>query len=304
VLDPQQEDLKKHFIPIAEKELATQFSFQAVSETNETLEKEGLHRQISPREVNLFHLSDGKRRRIIPETKGFSIGDSFYTLSELISSFQSSPTTCSPNVVLRPVYQELILPNIAYVGGAGELSYWMQLKTVFERSQVTFPILQMRKSFQVIDEKTLLKWFDLGFTEIDLFKSEEQLIRSYTTRRMNEEISFNSSIAAYENLENELRKIGRLVGGELDKWIGAELAKLEKQVLQIEQKLKKTIKQKHEDQLKWIEKQKTRLFPFGNLQERTVNFFHFCSDGKINERLHMFYKEIDPFDPSLVLLVI
>ena len=304
VLDPQQEDLKKHFIPIAEKELATQFSFQAVTETNQAMEKEGFHRQINPREVNLFHLSDGKRRRIIPVKNGFTIGDSFYTLSELISSFQSSPTTCSPNVVLRPVYQEKILPNLAYVGGAGELSYWLQLKTVFERSQVTFPILQMRKSFQVIDEKSLNRWLDLSFSVTDLFKSKTELVNSYTELKMKEEISFHSALEAYKNLEKELYSVGKTGGNDIEKWIGAELTKMEKQILQIEQKLKKTIKQKHEEQIGWIEKQKERLFPGGNLQERHVNFFHFCADGKINDRLHLFLNQLDPFDASLVLLVI
>ena len=304
VLDPQQEDLKKHFIPIAEKELATQFSFQAVTETNQAMEKEGFHRQINPREVNLFHLSDGKRRRIIPVKNGFTIGDSFYTLSELISSFQSSPTTCSPNVVLRPVYQEKILPNLAYVGGAGELSYWLQLKTVFERSQVTFPILQMRKSFQVIDEKSLNRWLDLSFSVTDLFKSKTELVNSYTELKMKEEISFHSALEAYKNLEKELYSVGKTGGNDIEKWIGAELTKMEKQILQIEQKLKKTIKQKHEEQIGWIEKQKERLFPGGNLQERHVNFFHFCADGKINYRLHLFLNQLDPFDASLVLLVI
>ena len=304
VLDPQQEDLKKHFIPIAEKELATQFSFQAVSETNETLEKEGLHRQISPREVNLFHLMDGNRQRIVAKENGFSIGEKLFSKDELISAFHSSPLTCSPNVVLRPVYQETILPNLAYVGGAGELNYWMQLKRVFETCQLQFPILQMRKSFQVIDEKSLNRWLDLGFSVTDLFKSKTEQVNSYTELKMKEEMSFHPALEAYKNFEKELYSIGKTGGNDIEKWIGAELTKMEKQVLQLEQKLKKTIKQKHEEKIGWIEKQKERLFPGGNLQERHVNFFHFCADGKINDRLHLFLNQLDPFDASLVLLVI
>lgn len=153
MLNAQVSTLKKQFIPVAERELKTQFSFQAVNETNKVLQEEGFHQQIHPREVNLFHLSKGKRHRIIPKNNGFTVGDKFYTFQELIVELRENPENCSPNVVLRPVYQELILPNIAYVGGAGELSYWMQLKKVFDACNVTFPILQMRKSFQVIDEK-------------------------------------------------------------------------------------------------------------------------------------------------------
>ncbi|MEY3084588.1 MAG: hypothetical protein RL037_768 [Bacteroidota bacterium] len=304
VLNPQQESLKKHFISIANKELETQFSFHAVTETNQAMEKEGFHQQINPREVNLFHLMDGNRQRIVAKENGFSIGEKLYSKDELISAFHSSPLTCSPNVVLRPVYQEKILPNLAYVGGAGELSYWVQLKRVFETCQVPYPILQMRKSFQVIDEKSLNRWLDLGFSVTDLFKSKTELVNSFTELKMKEEISFHSALEAYKNLEKELYSVGKTGGNDIEKWIGAELTKMEKQILQIEQKLKKTIKQKHEEQIGWIEKQKERLFPGGNLQERHVNFFHFCADGKINDRLHLFLNQLDPFDASLVLLVI
>ena len=303
VLNAQDISLKKQFIQIAEKELETQFSFNAINKTNKALQEDGFHQQIHPREVNLFHLSEGKRQRIIPKNNGFNIGDKFYTLEELIFEFKEKPEKCSPNVVLRPVYQELILPNIAYVGGAGELSYWMQLKLVFQGCNVTFPILQMRKSFQVIDEKTLVKWNDLGFTISDFFKSSDQLIRMYTEQKMKEEVSFQPVRETFSKMQEEFVKIGKAAEKDLEKWIASELVKIEKQVLQIEQKLKRSVKQKHEDQLIWIEKQKERLFPNGNLQERELNFFHFCADGKIYEKLQLFLNELDPFDPSVVVLV-
>ncbi|MFM7301204.1 MAG: bacillithiol biosynthesis cysteine-adding enzyme BshC [Crocinitomicaceae bacterium] len=303
VLNAQDSSLKKQFIQIAEKELETQFSFNAINETNKALQEDGFNQQIHPREINLFHLSDGKRQRIIPKNNGFNIGDKFYTLEELIFEFNEKPENCSPNVVLRPVYQELILPNIAYVGGAGELSYWMQLKLVFQGCNVTFPILQMRKSFQVIDQKTTVKWNELGFTISDFFKPSDQLIRMYTEQKMKEEVSFQPVRETFSKMQEELVKIGKAAEKDLEKWIASELVKIEKQVLQIEQKLKRSVKQKHEDQLKWIEKQKERLFPNGNLQERELNFFHFCADGKIYEKLQLFLNELDPFDPTVVVLV-
>jgi len=303
VLNAQEEILKKQFLPIAIKELETQFSFHALNETNIALKKEGLHQQIHPREINLFHLKKGKRQRIITKDNGFSVGDKFYTREELISEFSAAPTNCSPNVVLRPVYQELILPNIAYVGGAVELSYWMQLKNIFDTCNVTFPILQMRKNFQVIDEKTLAKWNELGFTVSDFFKPTDQLIRMYTELKMKEEFSFQPVRETFSKMQEEFLTVGVKAGKELDKWIASEVVKMEKQVLQIEKKLKRSVKQKHEEQLKWIEKQKERLFPNGNLQERELNFFHFCADGQIYDKLQLFLNELDPFDPSLLVLV-
>ncbi|MBM3456837.1 MAG: bacillithiol biosynthesis BshC, partial [Bacteroidetes bacterium] len=234
----------------------------------------------------------------------FSVGDKFYTREELISEFSAAPTNCSPNVVLRPVYQELILPNIAYVGGAVELSYWMQLKNIFDTCNVTFPILQMRKNFQVIDEKTLAKWNELGFTVSDFFKPTDQLIQMYTELKMKEEFSFQPVRETFSKMQEEFVMIGMKAGKELDKWIVSEVVKIEKQVVQIEKKLKRSVKQKHEEQLKWIEKQKERLFPNGNLQERELNFFHFCADGQIYQKLQVFLNELDPFDAAVVVLVI
>ena len=58
---------------------------------------------------------------------------------------EENPEQFSPNVLLRPVFQEFILPNIAYVGGESELSYWMQLKTSFDKEKIPFPILVLQK---------------------------------------------------------------------------------------------------------------------------------------------------------------
>ena len=64
-----------------------------------------------------------------------------------LNELQEHPEYISPNVILRPVFQELILPNIVFVGGGGELAYWLELKKVFEAVGIPYPMLVLRNSF-------------------------------------------------------------------------------------------------------------------------------------------------------------
>src|SRR5690606_41008214 len=67
--------------------------------------------------------------------------------------FRSHPERFSPNVLLRPLYQETILPNVAYIGGGGELAYWLQLKPLFDRSAIPMPVLLLRTSVALLPQK-------------------------------------------------------------------------------------------------------------------------------------------------------
>ena len=73
-----------------------------------------------------------------------------YTSGDLINQIETNPELFSPNVLMRPLYQEKILPNVCYLGGPNELKYWMQLKLYFENSNVQFPILKLRTSGFII----------------------------------------------------------------------------------------------------------------------------------------------------------
>ena len=96
------------------------------------------------RDINFFHLSDDSRELI---KGGISV-----------TYIEEYPEKFSPNVLMRPLFQESILPNIAYIGGGAELAYWMQLKTAFEQEEMPFPILLLRNSALLVSEQQIQKW--------------------------------------------------------------------------------------------------------------------------------------------------
>ena len=124
-------------------------------ETNKTIEDLGLKIQVNPREINLFYIKDGLRERIVENDGIYSVLDTNITWSksELLKHLDEVPERFSPNVIMRPLYQEVILPNLCYIGGGGEMIYWLQLKSNFEAQNVTFPMLLLRNSALVKSEK-------------------------------------------------------------------------------------------------------------------------------------------------------
>jgi len=148
IVDANDKALKQLFVPHLEKELIEQVAFKNVNETNKTITALGLNSQVNPRAINLFYISKNLRARIIYEDSVFKVlnTDIAWTKNDLLKHLNESPECFSPNVILRPLYQEVILPNLCYIGGGGELAYWFQLKSNFETNAVPFPILLLRNS--------------------------------------------------------------------------------------------------------------------------------------------------------------
>ncbi len=141
VIDPDDSRLKQQFVPVMEKELLNQKSTPLVEETTCSLEqtyKNGhFEPQAYPRPINLFYLKD-ERDRLINQNGAIGLEDSDTTFSkeEIKRELKQHPERFSPNVILRPVYQQVILPNIGYIGGGAEVSYWLELKKVFDHYKV------------------------------------------------------------------------------------------------------------------------------------------------------------------------
>ena len=159
IIDADDHRLKQQFAHIIEQDIIEQNSFKNISATNEQLEKLGVHIQVNPREINFFYLMDGLRERIVFEDELYKVLNTEISFSkeELQKEISNYPERFSPNVVMRPLYQEYILPNIAYVGGGAEVVYWLELKSNFEHYKVDFPILILRNSGLVIPKRIGLK---------------------------------------------------------------------------------------------------------------------------------------------------
>lgn len=176
IIDPDHLELKKAFLPQIKQELTKSESYMAVEAVSSLLEKE-YNRQLNPREINLFYFDGKSRERIVKEQDSFntSSGQFLCQSTDLDSFLEHNLERISANVVLRPLYQEVILPNLAYVGGPGEIAYWLQLKGVFDLHEVPYPILENRKSAFVLGQKTAEQLEGIGIGVEDLFLEEKSL---------------------------------------------------------------------------------------------------------------------------------
>ena len=132
VIQPDNASLKSLFVDVMEKELRTGFSQKAIGPTKEKLAST-YHVQSDGRDLNLFYLKENTRARIDKQGASYIVVDTniSFTEEEIVKELHAHPDRFSPNVILRGVYQETILPGIAFIGGGGELAYWMELKNVF-----------------------------------------------------------------------------------------------------------------------------------------------------------------------------
>ncbi len=282
IIDGDDVRLKNQFISIIKKDILQQGFFETISKCTKELSEE-YKSQAFVRKVNFFHLSDGKRDRLEGEV--------------LENEIDSSPESFSPNVLMRPLYQEMVLPNLAYIGGGSELAYWMQLKTAFDQEQIPFPILVLRNSVLWMEKKQVDKWQKLGFELADLFKDEHQLHHQYVSSKTNLDLT-----QELEGLKNVFEKV---LSKTSDKSLRFSVLSEQKKQLnsfkKIEKKLLKSEKKKHEFALNQLTQLNTKLFPNNGLQERYDNFIPFYLKHGDNF-IEILRKELSPLDAKFVIL--
>ncbi len=282
VLEPDNAKLKSVFHQVIEKELTEGFSHKAVAGTIEQLAK-NYKVQAGGRDLNLFYLIDDKRERIELQDSKYEVrtlGLTF-TQEEILQELKDHPERFSANVILRGAFQETVLPNIAFIGGGGELAYWMELKNVFEAVQIPYPVLLLRNSFLVRTGEQADKWQKLGFTDADLFKEELSLINTLVKRESDHQLSLARELQEAHAYYAHLRSVTDAV----DKTLSEHLLSLEKKAIkrltELEKKLLRAERLKYEVQQKQISKIKQDLFANKSLQERSDNLsLYYAANGK------------------------
>ncbi len=282
ILDGDDIRLKQQFISIVKKDVLFQGFFETISKCTQDLAKE-YKPQAFVRDINFFHLSDGGRKRLKGEV--------------LESEIDSNLENFSPNVLMRPLYQEMVLPNLAYVGGGAEVAYWMQLKTAFEQEQIPFPILVLRNSMLWVEQKQLNKWQNLGFDLADLFLDEHQLHQQYVRRQTN--LNLTQELKDLKNVFEQI--LSKTTDKGLQTSVLAEQHKQLNSFEKLKKKLLKSEKKKHEYALNQITQLKAKLFPNNILQERYDNFIPFYLKHGDNF-IEILHKELNPLDPKFVIL--
>lgn len=273
IIDGDDAALKRVFSPIVKDELLNNTSFTEVSKTSEKL-AENYKIQVNPREINLFYLKDNLRERIIFETNKYKINNREIVLSEdeILKEVADFPERFSPNVIMRPLYQETILPNLCYIGGGGELAYWFQLKDYFNKINTPFPILLLRNSALLISKKHLVKLTKLNITLQEVFEKQDVLVNNKVQEISDISIDFSQQKLFLQQQFLELKELAK----QTDKsFIGAVNAQEKKQLNgldNLEKRLLKAQKRKLEDIVTRIKTLQNQLFPNQSLEERTLNF--------------------------------
>ncbi|MBK5285812.1 MAG: bacillithiol biosynthesis cysteine-adding enzyme BshC [Bacteroidia bacterium] len=262
VIDANEKRLKEKFTEVLKDDLVNHSSFNLVSETSKQLEK-NYKVQVHPREINLFFMTDGSRERIT--------GDAEKYLKEL----ESSPENFSPNVVLRPLYQEMLLPDVAVIGGPAEIAYWLQYKKMFEHYKVNFPMLLLRKSFMFIDEKSYQTMKQLDMEVGNIYLPLDEIINKYIAHITWKTISLDEEKQQSENTFKALSEKVASIDSTLSASVNAEREKTFAGIEKLEAKLRKAEKIKHEVAIQKIKNLKQKLFPHEMLQERYENFIPF-----------------------------
>jgi bacillithiol synthase len=274
IVDGNDPILKKAFIPYVKTELFEGKSFAEISRTTDKLKDAGYAEQVFPREINLFYLKEGLRERIIEKEGIYYVNetDLVFSKEEIIKEMESFPERFSPNALLRPLYQEVILPNLCYIGGGGELAYWFQLKDYFISVKIPFPILLLRNSVLLLPKKLEEKLKKLDVKVNRLFQKQQDLTSEYTRQLSQIAIDFSKQRAF---LKDQFKDLYGLAEKTDPSFIGAVSAQEKKQLNgldYLEKRLLRAQKRNLKDHVDRLTLIQDELFPNESLQERIHNF--------------------------------
>jgi bacillithiol biosynthesis cysteine-adding enzyme BshC len=287
VLDADHPELKTLFGQILEKELKSNESEVLVLKQSQKMEELGFKAQIHPRNVNLFYLKGNERTRLERTENGFRTleGQNEWTTDEALKHFSNHPEELSPNVCLRPLYSQILLPDVAFIGGPAEIAYWLQLKPVFEANQTPFPALIPRFSGLYVNEGQSKKIEKLGLTLQDL-KEDEITLRKKLVKPEGE-IELPRLEETYARLLNWAKNTDpTLVPVAM-----AELSKIENMIEGLQKRIQKAAEGKEEQKLKQLSQLWSKFFPEGGLQERTDGWLSYLANDplwleKVDDAIH------------------
>ncbi|WP_158618180.1 bacillithiol biosynthesis cysteine-adding enzyme BshC [Chitinophaga lutea] len=273
VLIPDNPAFKQQLIPVMEEELWRQSSEAIVSKTIANL-SEHYKVQANPREINLFYLDRNIRQRIVKDGELWRILHTSlsFTGEELKKELYEHPERFSPNVILRGILQETILPNIAFIGGGGEVAYWLELKDLFRHHKVPYPVILLRNSFLWINKDQHDRQQKLGIKTDGLFEDTGLLINRYVHEHTNAALVLREEYAAIEKLFSAIEEKAKSIDITLVATTNAEKSRAIKSIGKLEHKFLRAEKKKFEWQAEQINQLKARLFPGNSLQERKENF--------------------------------
>lgn len=273
IVDGDDKKLKKLLIPFIKEDLLNQTSFKEVSKTITDLEKE-YKVQVNPREINLFYLSDDSRERIVFEKGVYKINNTNtqFTEDEILQEVDHHPEKFSPNVLIRPLYQEVILPNLCYIGGGGEMAYWFQLKDFFTKVDVPFPILLLRNSVQIVTSKQASKLDKLLISKEEMFIKQNDLLSKKVLENSQIQIQFDDKKRFLQNQFDDLKSVAQKTDISFLNAVNAQEKKQLNGLENLKKRLLKAEKRRQQDLVHRITELQNEILPNQSLEERQRNF--------------------------------
>ncbi len=276
VIDAADKDLKRLFLPVLQQELFQPVSDNIVQTQTKQLSEKYAGQAFS-RPINLFYLKDDIRERIEQTEDGWHVVHTNirWDKAALEAEVDAHPERFSPNVILRGLYQETILPDVAFIGGGSEVAYWLQLKGVFDHYKVFFPALVLRQSFLISDEKSNKLQEKIGLSDEEMFQSTEQLVQHFVKQHASNDLELKSLEKEMQCVFDRTKERAVKIDSTLRASADAALTKMKYQMHVMEKKMLRAEKRNMADQISQIYKLKNKLFPNNSLQERYDTFMPF-----------------------------
>jgi bacillithiol biosynthesis cysteine-adding enzyme BshC len=295
-LNPNSIEIKRLLKPIFEKEL---LEFPKTSEfiINISAKLEEIyHAQVKARPINLFYHHQKGRFLIEPNGTDYALKGTRQKFSkpEIIETLNTTPEVFSPNVILRPICQDSILPTFMYVAGPSEIAYFAQINSVYNYFGMRMPIIYPRASATLLESRiqNLLTKFNLGLTELSVNYTgvQKRITDSMSDIKIEEE--FEKAILEINNVFTNLENITKHIDVTLINNLKTTKEKTEHLFKVYEEKLYNSQKRNHTVALEQLEKVKNNIFPKGNLQERELNLIYYLNkySSSITDKI---YHELD-----------
>lgn len=303
IIDGDDPRLKRLFIPVMREELLHQVAERTVRHANELLPA-GYEGQAHARPINLFHLAPGHRRRIVEEGGRFRVSDGgpSWSADEILAALEENPADFSPNVLLRPLYQETVLPNMAYIGGAGELAYWLQLRWLFQATRIPMPVLLLRTSAAFLPAKRWRQWQELGLQAEALFADPAMVRREVAAAAVDHRTELGAERDALHAIYERLRATVAAADPTLRGAVDAREASAQRGLERLERSLLRAARRRAGDRLAHLDATVDSLRPGGVLQERQENMLPLLSDRGAS-LLELLQRELDPLEHFFTVLV-
>ena len=298
IVDGDDTRLKQDFAPYIQRECEEQLiqkrSATTVGKLKDALQTQ-MKVQVNPRDINLFYMGVSGRHRLEKTAKGYGVVNTeiLFTKKELLNEIQSHPERFSPNALFRPIYQEVVLPNLVVVGGGSELAYWLQLSEVFASFDLPMPMLKLRSSVLLISDKQQQKLKKLDISIADLFLPTNELINHRVRQISNIDIDLGEFKAHLNQQFEALYSLAKQTDASFLGAVEAQEKKQKKGIDRLEKRLLKAQRKKLVDHINRLTELQQELFPMGDLQERRVNFAEFVLQYA-DDFIPFLMKHIDP----------